>query len=56
MLSTFLWTSGTALSVAGSTLSLVFFAGVLDRIVARDQKGEEDLPCGTSSATCRPCD
>jgi hypothetical protein len=25
-------------------LSLVFFSGVLDRIVAVDQKGEEDLP------------
>jgi hypothetical protein len=44
VLSMFLWTSGTALSIAGTTLSLVFFAGVLDRIVAVDQKGEKDLP------------
>ena len=44
VLSVFLWTSGTALGVAGTTLSLVFFAGVIDRIVAVDQKGEEDLP------------
>jgi hypothetical protein len=44
VLSMFLWTSGTALSVAGTTLSLVFFSGVVDRIVAEDQKGEEDLP------------
>jgi hypothetical protein len=44
VLSVFLWTSGTALGVAGTTLSLVFFAGVIDRIVAVDQKGDEDLP------------
>jgi hypothetical protein len=44
VLSRFLWTSGTALGVAGTTLSLVFFAGVIDRVVAVDQKGEEDLP------------
>ena len=44
VLSVFLWTSGTALGVAGTVLSLVFFAGVIDRIVAIDQKGEEDLP------------
>ena len=44
VLSVFLWTSGTALGVAGTTLSLVFFAGVMDRLVAVDQKGEEDLP------------
>jgi hypothetical protein len=44
VLSVFLWTSGTALGVAGTILSLVFFAGVIDRIVAVDQKGEEDLP------------
>jgi hypothetical protein len=43
-LSVVLWTSGTALSIAGTMLSLVFFSGVLDRIVAVDQKGEEDLP------------
>jgi hypothetical protein len=46
VLSVFLWTSGTALGVAGTVLSLVFFAGVIDRIVAVDQKGEEDLPLG----------
>jgi hypothetical protein len=46
VLSMFLWTSGTALSVAGTMLSLVFFAGLVDRFVAVDQKGEEDLPLG----------
>jgi hypothetical protein len=46
VLSAFLWTSGTALSVAGSTLSLVFFSGVVDRIVAVDQKGEAGIPLG----------
>jgi hypothetical protein len=46
VLSVFLWTSGTALGVAGTTLSLVFFAGVLDRIVAVDQRGEEEIPIG----------
>jgi hypothetical protein len=46
VLSMFLWTSGTALGVAGSTLSLVFFSGVVDRIVARDQKGEDLLSLG----------
>jgi hypothetical protein len=46
VLSVALWTSGTALSVAGTMLSLVFFAGVIDRFVAVDQKGEEDLPLG----------
>ncbi len=44
VLSVLLWTSGTALSVAGTTLSLVFFSGVVDRIVAEDQKGEDDIP------------
>jgi hypothetical protein len=44
VLSVFLWTSGTALGVAGTILSLVFFAGVIDRVVAVDQRGEEDLP------------
>jgi hypothetical protein len=48
VLSLFLWSSGTALSVAGTTLSLVFFSGVLDRIVAADQKGEEELPLGVA--------
>jgi hypothetical protein len=47
-LSMLLWTSGTALSIAGTMLSLVFFAGVIDRIVAVDQKGEEDLPLGAT--------
>jgi hypothetical protein len=46
VLSRFLWTSGIALSIAGTMLSLVFFAGIVDRIVAVDQKGEEDLPLG----------
>ncbi len=44
VLSTIVWTGGTALGVAGTALSLVFFAGTIDRIVAVDQKGEEDLP------------
>ena len=43
-LSLVLWTSGTAVGIAGTMLSLVFFAGVIDRIVAVDQHGEEDLP------------
>jgi hypothetical protein len=46
VLSVFMWTSGTALSVAGTTLSLVFFSGVVDRIVAVDQTGEEGIPLG----------
>ena len=46
VLSVLLWTSGTALGVAGTTLSLIFFAGVMDRIVAVDQQGEEDIPIG----------
>jgi hypothetical protein len=46
VLGTLFWTSGIALSVAGTMLSLVFFAGIVDRIVAVDQKGEEDLPIG----------
>ncbi len=45
-LSVVLWTSGAALSISGTTLSLVFFAGLIDRFVAVDQKGEEDLPLG----------
>jgi hypothetical protein len=45
-LSVLLWTSGTALGVAGTTLSLIFFAGVMDRIVAVDQRGEEDISIG----------
>lgn len=44
VLSVMLWTSGTAVGIAGTMLSLVFFAGVIDRIVAVDQHGEEDLP------------
>ncbi len=38
-----LWTSETAVSVAGTMLSLVLFAGVIDRIVAADQYGERHL-------------
>ena len=34
----------TSVSVAGTTLSLVLFAGVIDRIVAVDQFGEDDAP------------
>jgi len=43
-LSLAVWLSSTAVSVAGTTLSLVFFAGVIDRIVAVDQHGHDDLP------------
>jgi hypothetical protein len=43
-LSLVLWTSGTAVGIAGTMLSLVFFSGVIDRIVAVDQHGEEYLP------------
>ncbi len=42
-----IWTGGTALGVAGTALGLVFFAGVMDRIVAVDQKGEDDVPIRT---------
>jgi hypothetical protein len=44
VLSTVVWVSGTAVSVAGTTLSLIFFAGVIDRIVAVDQYGERAAP------------
>ena len=54
VLSVFMRTSGTALSVAGTTLSLVFFSGVVDRIVAVDQKGEEGIPLGEILRGCRP--
>jgi hypothetical protein len=47
VLGTVIWTGGTALGVAGTALSLVFFAGVMDRIVAVDQKGEDDVPIRT---------
>ncbi|MCX6362815.1 MAG: hypothetical protein NTW58_01320 [Actinobacteria bacterium] len=36
--------SSSAVGVAGTTLSLVLFAGVIDRIVAVDQRGANDLP------------
>jgi hypothetical protein len=36
------WVSASAIGVAGTTLSLVFFAGVIDRIVAVDQQGHAD--------------
>jgi hypothetical protein len=42
--SSVVWVSSTAVSVAGTTLSLIFFAGVIDRIVAVDQLDEEDIP------------
>jgi hypothetical protein len=44
VLSTVVWVSGTGVSVAGTTLSLIFFAGVIDRIVAVDQYGEAATP------------
>ncbi len=43
-LSLAVWLSSTAVGVAGTTLSLVFFSGVIDRIVAVDQHGHDDLP------------
>lgn len=46
MLSLVVWLSSMSVSVAGTTLSLVFFAGVIDRIVAVDQLGEDDAPLG----------
>ena len=54
VLSKIVWTGGTALGVAGTALSLVFFAGVIDRIVAVDQKGEDDLPIRASPPTTSP--
>jgi hypothetical protein len=44
VLSTVVWLSGTAIGVAGTTLSLILFAGVIDRIVAVDQLDEDDAP------------
>jgi hypothetical protein len=44
VLSGVIWVSGTAISVAGTTLGLVLFAGVIDRIVAVDQQGHDDAP------------
>ncbi len=35
------------MSVAGTTLSLILFAGVIDRIVAVDQQGDDDVPALT---------
>jgi hypothetical protein len=39
-----LWVAGTVVSVTGTMLSLVFFAGVIDRLVAVDQYGEDYAP------------
>jgi hypothetical protein len=44
MLSIAVWLVSTAVSVAGTTLSLVFFSGIIDRIVAVDQHGHDDAP------------
>ena len=38
------WLGSTSVSVAGTTLSLILFAGVIDRIVAVDQQGDDDAP------------
>jgi len=38
------WVTGTAVGVAGTTLSLILFADVVYRIVAVDQHGHEDAP------------
>ena len=38
------WLGSASVSVAGTTLSLIFFAGVIDRIVAVDQFGADDAP------------
>ena len=43
-LSVAVWLAGTGVNVAGTTLSLVFFAGIIDRLVALDQLGHEDIP------------
>jgi len=42
VLSTVVWVTDTAVSVAGTILSLILFAGVIDRIVAVDQHGHEE--------------
>jgi hypothetical protein len=39
-----MWVSSAAVSVAGTTLGLIFFAGVIDRVVAVDQHGRDDAP------------
>jgi hypothetical protein len=44
VLSAVVWVTNTAVSVAGTTLSLIFFAGVIDRIVAVDQHGHDEAP------------
>jgi hypothetical protein len=44
VLSVTVWLAGTGVNVAGTTLSLVFFTGVIDRLVALDQLGHEDIP------------
>jgi len=44
MLSAVVWVSSSAVGVAGTTLSLILFAAVIDRIVAVDQHGGKDAP------------
>jgi len=44
VLSAVVWLSSSAASVTGTTLSLIFFAGIIDRIVAVDQHGHEEAP------------
>jgi hypothetical protein len=44
VLSTVVWTTDMAVSIAGTILSLILFAGVIDRIVAVDQHGHDDAP------------
>lgn len=43
ILSLTLYYTNAAISVAGTTLSTIFFAGIIDRIVAVDQYGHEDV-------------
>jgi len=38
--------SGTSIGVAGTTLSLIFFTGVIERIVATDQLGDAPVSLG----------
>lgn len=42
VVSGFIGITGNAISVAGTTLSVIFFAGVVERIVSVDQHGHED--------------
>jgi hypothetical protein len=44
VLSTVVWVTDMAVSIAGTILSLILFAGVIDRIVAVDQHGHDDAP------------